>query len=600
MTAVIVAALVAFTPPGVATQPSSTSLYGGGGPDEYGYRYLDSDTICEGAPTYNWIEIKGVGTQVTGIGDDNVVGPFDIGFDFPYYWYTVRHLYIGSNGYVAFNDNTLEAYEFQQIPSPERPNNLLAPLMTDLDCGVGGSVWYWGNADTFIVEYDSIRFWSTGGNNTFQIIISRPDSAITFQYKEQSGTPYQGWSPNMNQTGIDNITGNVGLCYLSGTYPSGNMYHIDLAVRFIPPESTSYQVHNCGIRNAMNDRSGGVFAINGMPMTFWAAVSNYGNQPESDFWTYVEVKRAGMPTLFTDSVLTSVPGPGDVDSVVFQNTWTPASNGIFVIVIYTRLAGDVFPPDDTTRVEMNVMTLPGTLTYDKGTNDGTVTWTGPGGYGCRFVPPVYPCSVSSIRFFAGGAAFVQCAFGLFDDNGPGGSPGDTLYMEDVSVGGQNWYSLALPTPAVIEDGAFFVGAMSAAAGAPAFGMDSTPPLSREGWEFGGVWAPSRHSEEVDMMFNATIAGQVGVGSELEPAPVSRPPRITANPNPFAARCRLSLSSPSQARAIEVYDATGQLAWTLPIVNGAAVLDGRLVPGGIYFARLPLVDSPVTKLVVCPD
>jgi hypothetical protein len=59
----------------------------------------------------------------------------------------------------------------------------------------------------------------------------RPDSAITIQYKEQEGSPYNGWSATTNQTGIENVAGVVGLNYLSGTTPTGNALHSSLAVR---------------------------------------------------------------------------------------------------------------------------------------------------------------------------------------------------------------------------------------------------------------------------------------------------------------------------------------------------------------------------------
>ena len=100
-------ALVALMPGG--TMPSSApalpgggpsgapGLLSGGGPDIYGYKYLDSDTPPAG-PTYNWVSIKGVGTKVTGLGDDNCAGPFPIGFDFPYYWYRVDEVIVGANG----------------------------------------------------------------------------------------------------------------------------------------------------------------------------------------------------------------------------------------------------------------------------------------------------------------------------------------------------------------------------------------------------------------------------------------------------------------------------------------------------------------------
>ncbi|MEO0082311.1 MAG: T9SS type A sorting domain-containing protein [candidate division WOR-3 bacterium] len=594
MTAIIVATLIAVSAPGITwtpvTPPADTST---GGPDAYGYRWIDSDTA--GGPVYNWVDIKARGTMVTGLGDDNVVGPFPIGFDFPYYWYRVNQVYVGSNGYIAFHDNALAAHPFPTIPKTTRPNNLLAPLMSDIDCSVGGSVWYWGNSDTFIVQYDSVKFWNTGGNNTFQIILTRADSCIKFQYKEQTGTPYNGWTSETNNTGIENVGGNIGLSWLSGRTPSRNMYHPGLAILFYPPDSTNYQVHDAGIRNAMNDRSGGMFVLNGSPMTFWAVARNYGNQPEGDFKSFVRVKQ-GAVVRFTDSVTTSVPNPGDIDSIVFPNTYTPTVNGTYTIEVYTRLAGDVFPANDTAKVELHVVTLPGTLSYDDGVPEHMWAWNGPGGYGARFVPPVYPCSITTIRIMAGAQTATQCALGLFDDNGPGGSPGDTLFIGTINVTTQTWYPLNLPTPAVITEGAFFVGAMSAVPSAPSFGGDSTPPYAGQSWEYTGVWAPSRHADE-DVMANAMITA-TGISEWLGPVPTTERLRIAVTPNPFGNKSWLRLSAPSPAQAVEVYDATGTLIQTFPISRGTAVLDGRRMAEGIYFARLAGAESPVAKLVVC--
>ena len=39
---------------------------------------------------------------VEGLGDDNIVGPFNVAPAFDYYWYSVDKIWIGSNGYVGF------------------------------------------------------------------------------------------------------------------------------------------------------------------------------------------------------------------------------------------------------------------------------------------------------------------------------------------------------------------------------------------------------------------------------------------------------------------------------------------------------------------
>ena len=229
---------------------TDATRWGGGGPDSFGYRYLDSDTTCPGSPVYNWVDIKGIGTRVAGLGNDNYAGPFGIGFEFPYYGYRVDTVYIGADGYITFTHAGLPGLPPNPIPDTTEPNNTVAPLLSDLDCSAGGSVWYLTgpDEDTFIVQYDSIRFWSTGGNNTFQIILSKPDSTITIQYKEQSGEPYGGWALENNQTGIEDSSGAIGLNYLSGTDPSQNLYHDSLAVLFLPSDSAEPGIHDVGAR----------------------------------------------------------------------------------------------------------------------------------------------------------------------------------------------------------------------------------------------------------------------------------------------------------------------------------------------------------------
>ncbi len=51
-----------------------------GGPDTFGYRWKDSDD--PGEPTYSWVDITGTGTEITGLGDDNNVGPLILGLIF--------------------------------------------------------------------------------------------------------------------------------------------------------------------------------------------------------------------------------------------------------------------------------------------------------------------------------------------------------------------------------------------------------------------------------------------------------------------------------------------------------------------------------------
>ncbi len=593
---IVSALLIAVSSNGTPGVPPP--VWGGGGPDSFGYIYLDSDTVCPGAPAYNWIDIKGIGTKVTGLADDNVVGPFDIGFSFPYYWYKVTKVYIGSNGCIAFHDKRLNAHEFPPIPDPRGSNNTLAAMMSDLDPSAGGSVWVWtspGN-DTFIVQYDSVPFWSTGGRNTFQIILSLPDSSITFQYKEQNGTPYGGWLPESNQCGIENVSGKIGLNYLSGNIPPGNMYHAELAVKFIPPESTTYQVHDMAVRNAMNDISGGMFVLKDTPITFWGVFQNTGNQPEGAFTAVARVRNLSGAVMFIDSTTVQALNPGETDSVVFPNTWTPTTTGTFVIQVISKLPQDAVPINDTAKIELRVVTLPSAvLTYDRGIASTYYGWNGPGGYGCRFVPPVYPCTVTSARVYMQAATSTPCAIGVFDDNGLGGSPGDTFFIATVDVSTANWYTVAVRPPVIIEEGAFFVGAMSAVPNSPSFGMDSVPPISFQSWEYTTGWSQSRNADVFDVMANAIISEQVGI-TELLPERIQRPPRLEVSPNPGHRVVRFTVNAPLSA-SVEVFDATGRLVKEVILKDGVGVLDTREIAPGIYFARVAKGGSSVAKVIV---
>ncbi|MBD3331723.1 hypothetical protein GF356_02640, partial [candidate division GN15 bacterium] len=156
---------------------------GSGGPDAYGYRWTDSDEPA--GPTYNWIDISGVGTAVT-LGDDDDAGPFPIGFTFPFYENLYDQIYIGSNGLVGFEDG-VTSYSNQAVPDNSTPNNIIAMWWDDQDPEHNGNIWYYYDADQdrFIITYSEIRNYAspTGtGSLTYQLVLY-PDGKILLQYQ---------------------------------------------------------------------------------------------------------------------------------------------------------------------------------------------------------------------------------------------------------------------------------------------------------------------------------------------------------------------------------------------------------------------------------
>ena len=77
-----------------------------GGPDSYGYTWKNSNHATN-PPVYNWVDISTRGTLVTGLADDNIVGPFTLSTPFHYYWYDVNKIWIGSNGYISFKGENI-------------------------------------------------------------------------------------------------------------------------------------------------------------------------------------------------------------------------------------------------------------------------------------------------------------------------------------------------------------------------------------------------------------------------------------------------------------------------------------------------------------
>src|SRR5207249_11905325 len=109
-----------------------------GGPDGFGYRWVDSDEA--GGPTFAWVEIAGVGTEVPFSGDDWNYGPVPIGFAFPYYGHGFTDLRVCSNGWISFTSFSAQ-YAHQPLPSLGAPENMLSAFWADLYT-TPGSVFY--------------------------------------------------------------------------------------------------------------------------------------------------------------------------------------------------------------------------------------------------------------------------------------------------------------------------------------------------------------------------------------------------------------------------------------------------------------------------
>ncbi|MBD3169045.1 MAG: hypothetical protein GF307_06150, partial [candidate division Zixibacteria bacterium] len=101
-----------------------------GGPDAFGYTWIDSDE--PGGPLFNWIDISEIGTPVSFSDlDDGNSQELPIGFDFEYYGNTFNGINLCTNGWASFTDSTCVEFGNMPIPHPEPPNNMLAVFYDD-------------------------------------------------------------------------------------------------------------------------------------------------------------------------------------------------------------------------------------------------------------------------------------------------------------------------------------------------------------------------------------------------------------------------------------------------------------------------------------
>jgi hypothetical protein len=132
-----------------------------------------------------WLDISGIGNDAGIIWDDENVGPFDLGFDFPFYGQTYNSVRICDNGFVSFTSTSSYSWP-SPIPSSDTwdPNCALYAFWDDLDISVqGGQILYHSDPalGQFVISWLGIGQWGMPGSYTFQIVI-HADGSVIFNY----------------------------------------------------------------------------------------------------------------------------------------------------------------------------------------------------------------------------------------------------------------------------------------------------------------------------------------------------------------------------------------------------------------------------------
>ena len=197
----------------------------GGGPDELGYYWSDSD--LEQAIDYEWFDISGMGTQLSFPQNDTGIDSIDIGFDFPFYGEVYSQCIINPNGWIGFGDDNNE-WQNISIPSSSAPRPAILGFWDDLDPLQGGDVFYYNDSERFIVWFDNVIHYPGTYNGTYDFqMVLYPNGDIQVNYRQMTEDITSA------TIGIQNSDGNTGLEVVF----NNNYIHDNLSLHFRQPPS---------------------------------------------------------------------------------------------------------------------------------------------------------------------------------------------------------------------------------------------------------------------------------------------------------------------------------------------------------------------------
>ena len=313
--------------------------YGTGGPDDFGYRWIDNSGISdEDPPVFAYIDLSDSPTADTISGSGNY-GNFPIGFGFKYYGVTFDSVYIISYGMLQFGYSYSGSLNDCPVPDFSDPN---MPFM--------GGFWDFGycNAaydgacmmETFGTEpnrYTVIQFhnWRLSGYNMEWEIILHENGDIVMQYLDidEAGSDGAGQSA---MVGLEDWNGNAtGLGYLCNDSPVGNRLSDSLAIKWYK----SVYAHDVMVDEFNVPSPAGIVNVAFTPEVQF---SNVGINREN----HVPVRLTINPGGYND--VQSIPVLHSGTSVAQQFTqFTPTATGSYTLVATSELVGDEDPRNDT-------------------------------------------------------------------------------------------------------------------------------------------------------------------------------------------------------------------------------------------------------------
>jgi len=178
-------------------------------------------------------------TIYSGYVNDEVYGPYNIGFNFTYFGNTYSQFYVSSNGLVSFGEGSAGEVNVA-IPNSELPNNYIAGFWDDLAISYTGKILYTsiGAAPNrkLIIQFVNMDFYNIpSAFGTFLVILYEGSNKIQVQYRlllDYTSTRAHGGTATI---GLENSDGTAGVQY---SYNNETAITNEQAISFMPSGPT--------------------------------------------------------------------------------------------------------------------------------------------------------------------------------------------------------------------------------------------------------------------------------------------------------------------------------------------------------------------------
>lgn len=122
------------------------------------------------------------------MGDDQVFGPYEIGFDFTFFNEVFSQFWISSNGFISFVESPT-TYNSSPLPNAGGPYSAIFGSWEDWNPGGGGDIFFASFPGKLVVQFIDLNSYNCGNDpdttGTFQIVLHKNTNYIDIHVKQK-------------------------------------------------------------------------------------------------------------------------------------------------------------------------------------------------------------------------------------------------------------------------------------------------------------------------------------------------------------------------------------------------------------------------------